>query len=129
MWLAAQTFMRGISPKAWAVIAMGAAALILAVWLFQAGRGAEREDQADRTAAAEAKAGKGRETAATERAIDTAATAEKLEQWNHEAEQTPDAPPDDRELRRRCRQLRDGGTTGLAACRRFEGEAQAEARR
>lgn len=125
MWLAAQTFMRGISPKAWAVIAMGAAALILAVWLFQAGRGAEREDVADKTAKVEARAATGRETAATERAIDTAATAEKLEQWNHDAEQTPDAPPDDRELRRRCRQLWDVGQRGLAACRRFEAEAQA----
>ena len=120
MWLAVQTFMRGISPKAWAVIAAVAAALLIALWIYNAGGDAVREDVAVEGAAAQATAGEGRETASTERAIDTTTNAAKLEQWNHAAEQTPDTPPDERTLRRRCRQLRDAGTVGVPACRGFE---------
>ena len=128
MWLAAQTFLRGISPKAWAVMAMAAGALLLAVWLFQAGRGAERRDHGERVAGAVTRAAGGRETAATERALDTGNVAGKLKEWNDAAERIPDAPPDQRELARRCRQLRDAGQH-LAACRGPAGTAQAGAAR
>ncbi len=124
MLTAALTFAKGLARavpvRTWLMIAAAVAVLLLALWIFNAGGNAVREDQAAATAAAEARAAVGRETAATERAIDTAATADKLEQWNHDAEQTPDAAPDDRELRRRCRQLRDAGRD-LPVCRRFAG--------
>jgi hypothetical protein len=121
--------LRAVPLKTWAAIAGAVAALALAVWLFQAGRGAERDDQADRSAKVEAKTAKGREKAATERAVDTNAVNDRLQEWNHAAEQIPDTAPDDRELRRRCRQLRDAGHGGLAACRGLEGGTQAEAGR
>ena len=123
--IAALAFLKGLprllSPKGWLILAAIVAAIVIALWLYNAGGDAAREDTAAATAKVEAKAAKGREKASTERAIDTAAVADKLEQWNHDAEQTPDAAPDDRELRRRCRQLRDAGRTGLAVCRGFEG--------
>lgn len=124
MLTAALTFAKGLARalpvRTWLILAGAVAVLLLALWIFNAGGNAVREDVAAERAAVEARAAKGREKAATERAIDTAATAEKLEQWNHDAEQTPDAAPDDRELRRRCRQLRDAGRV-LPVCRRFEG--------
>ena len=109
---------RALPMRAWLVLGLAAVALILAVWLFQAGREAERE-------AAAARAAGGRDKAGTERAIEAAANADKLEQWNHDAEQTPDTPPDARTVRRRCRQLREAGAVGLPECRGFEGRAQA----
>lgn len=111
---------RALPVRTWLIIAAGVAALALALWIYNAGGDAVREDVAAEGAAAQATAGKGRETASTERAIDTTTNAAKLEQWNHAAEQTPDTPPDERTLRRRCRQLRDAGTVGVPACRGFE---------
>ena len=117
----ARRIVRALTPRTWLILAALLAALVAAAWLYNAGRDAVRRDVAAEAARAEARAGKGRETAATERAIDAAANADKLEQWNHDAEQTPDTLPDDRTLRRRCRQLREAGTVGVPACRRFEG--------
>lgn len=99
-----------------------AALLVIVVALaWCAGRESERDARAVRDLKTEAAAGRDRETAAIERADDTAAVAAKLETWNHDAERTPDAAPDQRELRRRCRQLREAGRDGLAACRGLEG--------
>lgn len=112
---------RLLSPKGWIWLGVTVAALALALWLFNAGGDAVREDVAAEAARVEVKAGKGRETAGTERHLNDAAIDRRLEEWNRDAEQTPDAAPDDRELRRRCRQLWDAGTRDVPACRRFTG--------
>ena len=104
----AKSVARALPVRTWLILAALLAALLIALWIYTAGGDAVREDVADKAAKVEAQAAKGRETAATERTLDTNAVADRLEQWNHDAEQTPDAAPDDRELRRRCRQLRDG---------------------
>ena len=57
-----------------------------------------------------------RETAAGERLNDTQSIRNRQEERDHAAEAYPDGVPDDRELRRRCRQLRDAGRD-LPACR------------
>jgi hypothetical protein len=110
---------RLLTPRAWLILAALIAVLLIALWIYNAGGKAVRVDVAIEAAQVEVKAGKGRETAATERTVDTGANAARLEEWNHAAEQTPDASPDDRELQRRCRQLRDAGrdVSQLAQCR------------
>lgn len=119
MRLAVRTFMRAISPRGWAAIAIVVAVLMAALWIYNAGGDAVREDVDDEAAQAEVKAGANREVAATERALDTAAITQRQQERDHAAEQTPDSLPDDRELRRRCRQLWDHGFRDVAECRRF----------
>lgn len=116
MMTAIQSIARLLSPRGWMAFAVLAVVLALALWLYSAGRDDGRQaDQVD-DLKAEVRAGAGRETAAIERGIDTANTADKLKEWNHAAEAIPDSAPDARELQRRCRQLRDAGRE-LAACR------------
>jgi hypothetical protein len=106
----------------WLILGAVAGLLTLGVWLYSAGRGDEREAVAVRQVQAERKASIGRETAATERTLDTSAIQARQAERDDEAEALPDSPPDDRELRRRCRQLRDAGSHP-AACRGLEGPA------
>lgn len=117
MWGAVQTIARAVSPRGWAALAIGAAALVLALWLYNAGRRDADADHAARADKAEVQAGQLREKASTERTLDNAAVDRRLEEWNHAAEQIPDAAPDDRERQRRCRQLRDAGYGDLPECR------------
>lgn len=108
--------LRLLTPKSWALLAAVAVVLALALWIYSAGhRDGRQADQVD-DLKADVRAGAGRETAAIQRGIDTANTADKLKEWNHAAEAIPDSAPDARELQRRCRQLRDAGRD-LAACR------------
>ncbi|ADK99367.1 hypothetical protein [Brevundimonas subvibrioides] len=106
--------------RSWLILAAVAALLTLGAWLYFAGREDERDDQADRQARVEAKASAGRETAATERTLDTTAIQARQAERDHAAEALPDSAPDERDLRRRCRQLRDAGLDP-AACRGLEG--------
>lgn len=122
---AARAVARFLPLKTWLWLGVVAVCAALAVWLYAAGRGDEREAQAAGRAKVEATAAKGRETAAAERTLDNAAVDRRLEEWNHAAEQIPDAAPDDRELRRRCRQLRDAGYRDLPECRGLAPGAQA----
>lgn len=102
------------------LILVGLLALILVLgrcnWdAHQARR--EAEAMADRIE----RAAEGRETAATQRHIDRATIADTQKERDHEASIGPDGPPDDGDMRHRCRQLRDAGHRDIPACRRFEG--------
>lgn len=124
--LARFAFLKGLprllSLKAWLWLGAVLAVLLIALWLYNAGGDAVREDVAAETAKVEARAGKGREVAATERVLDETGVDRRQRERDHAAEQTPDSVPDDRELRRRCRQLRDHGLAGdVPACRGPEG--------
>lgn len=110
----------------WQVWLMAALLLGLCLMLAASHAAGERDAEArraDRDQAVVTRAADGRETAAGDRAADTRRIQTDLNERNRDAEATPDSPPDDRELRRRCRQLRDAGTTGLPACRGFEAGA------
>lgn len=95
---------------------IGVTLLGLFVISFTVWRSMDRRDAVkDAIAEVEAKAAPARETAATERLDDTLTINERQKERDHAAEAIPDSRPDDRELRRRCRQLRDSGRTP-AAC-------------
>lgn len=128
MWLTVQTFTRAITPRGWAVIAVVALIALVLFATYRTGRSDEAEAEARRDQAVTTRAAEGREVAAGERAADTRAIQNRLDERNHDAAQTPDSAPDDRDLRRRCRQLREAGTVGVPACRRFEGAGEAQAR-
>jgi hypothetical protein len=114
-------FLRGLprllSPKGWLWLGLILAGLLLALWIYAAGGNAVREDAAIEAARVEVKAGKGREVAATERVLDETGVLKRQQERDHAAEQTPDSVPDDRELRRRCRQLWDHGDRDVPECR------------
>jgi len=118
----ALALLRTLSPRSWLILGALAGIIAIGLAIYFAGRGDERDAQDDRTAKAEARASVGRDTAATERTLDTTAIEARQAERDHAATAIPDSPPDDRELRRRCRQLRDSGQHP-AACRGFEGPA------
>jgi len=126
---AALTFARRVpkmlSPKGWAVVAVLVLFLGFGAYCSHRAAQGERDRQAAERDETERKASTARETASTERAIDTATITAREKEWNHDAEQTPDSPPDDRTLRRRCRQLWDSGQRDVAACRGLARPAQA----
>jgi hypothetical protein len=113
---------RTFSSTAWLVIAILAAFLIFGAYCSHRAAEGERDRHVAATAKVERKASGARETAAGEALTDTTTIRNRQEERDHAAEALPDGVPDDRELRRRCRQLRDAGRS-LAACRGPEGPA------
>jgi hypothetical protein len=122
--IAALSFLRAVSPRQWMIVAIAAGVFAVAVALYLDGRADERRAQEARQAKAEARASINRETAASDRTLDNAAIVARQKERDDAAEDLPDSPPDDRELRRRCRQLRDAGRD-LPACRVLAGPVQA----
>jgi len=108
-------FLRGITPRGWIAIALLIAFLFVGGYCAHKGAQGQRDLQAAALAKTEVKASGARETAAGEGAIDATTIHSNLSERNHAAEAYPDSLPDDRELRRRCRQLRDAGRS-LPAC-------------
>lgn len=106
---------RALSPTAWLTIALLIAFLMFGAFCAQRAAQGERDAQATQTAKTEARASTARETAADERSDDDHAIRDQQQERNHAAQALPDSVPDDRELRRRCRQLRDAGRI-VSAC-------------
>lgn len=113
-----------LSPKGW--LAVGVLILFLGFGAYCAQRAAqgERDKQAAAAAQIERKASAARETASTERLNDTLTIQGRQKERDHAAEALPDSAPDDRELRRRCRQLRDAGRS-LPVCAGLGGTDEA----
>lgn len=108
-------FLRTLTPTAWITIGVLAAFLLFGGYCAHRAAQGERDRQAAQAHKIEAKASSARETAAGERQTDTSTIRNRQEERDHAAEAIPDSLPDDRELRRRCRQLRDAGRS-LPAC-------------
>jgi len=113
---------RALTPTTWLTLAVLAAFLIFGAYCSHRGADGVRDRQAAKEAKIEAKASSARETAAGERLADTTTITNRKMERDHAAEALPDSLPDDRELRRRCRQLRDAGRIPTA-CRGLEGPA------
>lgn len=113
---------RTFPPRTWAILAMLAAFLIFGAYCAHRGADSVRDRQAAEQAKTEAKAASARETAAGERLTDTTTITNRKLERDHAAQALPDGVPDERELRRRCRQLRDARRSP-AACRGLEGPA------
>lgn len=117
-----QRIARALTPTAWLTLAVLAAFLIFGAYCSHRGADAVRDRHAADRAKVEAKASSARETGASEALTDTTTITNRKMERDHAAEALPDGLPDDRELRRRCRQLRDAGRS-LPACRGLEGSA------
>jgi Flp pilus assembly protein TadB len=119
---------RFITPKAWAILAALGLVLILLAYCTTQARQDERAEAKQREVAAYAKqlarAAEANDAAATQRVDDYQTTTQATKERDDDARSQPDGAPDDRELRRRCRQLREAGAQP-AACRRFAGRGQA----
>ena len=115
---------RALTPTAWIIIAVLAAFLLFGGYCAHRAAQGERDRQAAETHKTEARAASARETAAGERHADTTTIRNRQEERDHAAEAIPDSLPDDRELRRRCRQLREAGRR-LPACDGLDRPAQA----
>ncbi|MBB5770905.1 putative SAM-dependent methyltransferase [Brevundimonas vesicularis] len=115
---------RLLSPTGWLIVAIIAAFVVTGAYCSHRGAQGERDRQAVQTQKTEAKASGARETAAIEREADTTTIRNRQEERDHAAEAIPDSRPDDRELRRRCRQLREAGRS-LPDCDGFDRPAQA----
>ncbi|WP_312599069.1 hypothetical protein [Brevundimonas sp.] len=115
---------RMLSPTGWLIVTIIATFVLTGAYCSYRGAGAERGRQAAQTQKTEAKAASARETAAGERQAETTTIRNRQEERDHAAEAIPDSLPDDRELRRRCRQLRDAGRR-LPACDGLDRPAQA----
>jgi hypothetical protein len=102
-------FGRALTPTGWLFIVLLAAFLIFGAYCSHKGAEGVRDRHAAEQARVEAKASSARETAANERLGDTTTITNRKMERDHAAEALPDSLPDDRELRRRCRQLRDVG--------------------
>ncbi|WP_296174221.1 hypothetical protein [uncultured Brevundimonas sp.] len=113
---------RALTPTAWLALAVLAAFLIFGGYCAHRGAEGARDRQAAEQAKVEAKASSARATAAGERLTDTTTIRNRQEERDHAAQALPDSLPDDRELRRRCRQLLDAGRIP-PACRGLEGPA------
>jgi hypothetical protein len=113
---------RALTPTAWLALAILAAFLIFGAYCAHRGADGVRDRQAASALKVERKASSAREIAAGERLADTTTIRNRQEERDHAAEALPDGVPDDRELRRRCRQLLDAGRS-LPACRGLEGPA------
>lgn len=118
----ARQLARALTPTAWAALAILAAFLLFGAYCAHQGAEGLRDRQADEQAKVERKASSARETGANEALTDTTTIRNRQEERDHAAQALPDSLPDDRELRRRCRQLLDAGRSP-AACRGFEGPA------
>jgi len=113
---------RALTPTAWLALVVLAAFLIFGAYCAHRGAEGVRDRQAAEQAKVEAKASSARETSAGEAVNDTTTIRNRQEERDHAAEALPDGLPDDRELRRRCRQLLDAGRTP-PACRGLEDPA------
>ena len=113
---------RVLTPTAWLALAILAAFLIFGAYCSHKGAEGVRDRHAAEQARVEAKASSARETAAGERLSDTTTITNRKMERDHAAEALPDSLPDDRELRYRCRQLRDVERIP-PACRGLEGPA------
>ncbi|MGU3455654.1 hypothetical protein ACLBV5_05010 [Brevundimonas sp. M1A4_2e] len=113
---------RALAPTTWLAIALLTAFLIFGGYCARRGAEGVRDRQAAEQAKVEAKASAAREAAASERLTDTTTIRNRQEERDHAAQALPDGVPDERELRRRCRQLRDAGRIP-PACRGLEGPA------
>ena len=117
-------FLRALTPTAWITIGVLAAFLLFGGYCAHRAAQGERDRQAVQAHKIEAKASSARETAAGERQTDATTIRNRQEERDHAAEAIPDSLPDDRELRRRCRQLRENGRS-LPACDGLDRSAQA----
>jgi len=126
--IAALAFLRRVpkmlSPQGWAAVGVLAAFLLFGAYCAHRAAVGERDRQAAKEAKIARKAGSARETASSERLNDTLTIHDRQKERDHAAQELPDGLPDDRELRRRCRQLRDAGRN-LPACRGLGGPAEA----
>ncbi len=113
---------RALTPTAWLALAVLAAFLIFGAYCAHRGAESVRDRHAAEQAMTEAKASSARETAAGERLTDNTTITNRKMERDHAAEALPDSLPDDRELRRRCRQLHDAKRSP-PACRGLEGPA------
>ncbi|WP_333611696.1 hypothetical protein [Brevundimonas bullata] len=113
---------RTLTPTAWLALAVLAAFLIFGGYCAHRGADGVRDRQTAEQAKVEAKASSARETGAEEALTDTTTIRNRQEERDHAAQALPDGVPDDRELRRRCRQLRDAGRSP-SPCRGLEGPA------
>jgi len=113
---------RVLTPTAWLALAVLAAFLIFGAYCAHRGADGVRYQHAAEQAEVERKASSARETGANEALTDTTTIRNRQEERDHAAQALPDGVPDDRELRRRCRQLLDAGRS-LPACRGFDGPA------
>jgi hypothetical protein len=111
---------RSLTPTAWLALAVLAAFLIFGAYCSHRGAENVRERQAAKEAKIETKASGARQTGAVEALTETATITNRKLERDHAAQALPDSLPDDRELRRRCRQLRDAGRS-LPTCRGLEG--------
>ena len=109
-----------LSLRGWAVV--GVLCLFLAFGAYCSHRAAqgERDRQAARDAAEQVRAAQAGSQAVRQAARDEVTINQRQQERDHAAEAIPDGVPDERELRRRCRQLRDAGRD-LPACRAFGG--------
>jgi hypothetical protein len=113
---------RALTPTAWLALAILAAFLIFGAYCSHKGAEGVRDRQATKDAKVAAKASSAREAGANEALTETTTITNRKMERDHAAEALPDSLPDDRELRRRCRQLHDAGRS-LPACRGLEGPA------
>lgn len=115
-------FLRTLTPAAWGAVAVLIAFLIFGAYCSHRAAEGVRDRQAAAAAKVEAKASSARETGANEALNDTTTITSRKMERDHAAEALPDSLPDDRELRRRCRQLLDAGRSP-PACRGLTGPA------
>lgn len=106
--------------RVWLALAILVAFLLFGGFCAHRAAQGEKARQATEQAETERRASSARETAATERSADTTIIRNRQEERNHAAQALPDGMPDERELRRRCRQLRDAGRS-LPTCVGLEG--------
>lgn len=110
---------RALTPTAWLTLAVLAAFLIFGAYCAHRGAEGVLDRQAAEQAKVERKVSRARETSANEAVNDNTTIRNRQEERDHAAQALPDGVPDDRELRRRCRQLLDAGRS-LPACRGLE---------
>ena len=115
---------RLLNPTGWLIVAIVAAFVLTGAYCSHRGAQGERDRQAAQTQKTDARGAGAREAAAVEREADTTTIRNRQEERDHAAEAIPDSRPDDRELRRRCRQLREAGRS-LPACNGLDRPAQA----
>ena len=106
--------------RVWIALGILVAFLITGTYCAHRGAEAEKARQAAQRGETERRASTARETAADERLTDTTTIRNRQEERNHAADAIPDSLPDERELRRRCRQLRESGRD-VPACAGLEG--------
>jgi flagellar biosynthesis/type III secretory pathway M-ring protein FliF/YscJ len=119
-WSVARRIRSMLSPTGWAVVGVLAAFLIFGAYCSHRGAQGERDRQEVRQAEQRAKAAEAGSQAVRDVARETITINQRQQERDRDAEAIPDGVPDERELRRRCRQLRDAGRD-LPACRAFDG--------